>query len=57
MATSTTGDDQSPGSVADGYAAAFWVGVLFAVISLAATLLVLRKSDLAAPPEGAAHVG
>ena len=34
-----------------GFAAAFWVGVGFALISLAATLLALRKRDLELPAE------
>jgi EmrB/QacA subfamily drug resistance transporter len=38
-------------ALTDGFAAAFWVGVGFALISLAATLLALRKRDLAIPAE------
>jgi EmrB/QacA subfamily drug resistance transporter len=34
-----------------GFAAAFWVGVGFALLSLAATLLALRKRDLELPAE------
>ncbi|MGH3032048.1 MAG: MFS transporter, partial [Gaiellaceae bacterium] len=34
-----------------GFVAAFWVGVGFALISLAATLLALRKRDLELPAE------
>ncbi|HZB86260.1 MAG TPA: MFS transporter [Gaiellaceae bacterium] len=34
-----------------GFAAAFWVGVGFALISLVATLLALRKRDLELPAE------
>jgi EmrB/QacA subfamily drug resistance transporter len=37
-----------------GYSAAFWVGVGFAVANFLLTLLVLRRKELAAAPEGAA---
>jgi EmrB/QacA subfamily drug resistance transporter len=38
-------------ALTDGFAAAFWIGVGFAVLSLAATLLALRKRDLQMPGE------
>jgi EmrB/QacA subfamily drug resistance transporter len=36
-----------------GYSAAFWVGVGFAAANLLATLLILRRHELSAAPEGA----
>jgi EmrB/QacA subfamily drug resistance transporter len=45
-------DGAAPASaLTDGFVAAFWVGVGFAVLSLAATLLALRKRDLRMPVE------
>jgi EmrB/QacA subfamily drug resistance transporter len=38
-------------ALTDGFAAAFWIGVGFAVLSLVATLLALRKRDLQMPGE------
>jgi MFS family permease len=40
----------------DGFSLAFWVGVAFAAISIVATLLAIRRSDLQAQPAGA-HIG
>jgi sugar phosphate permease len=43
-------------ALTSGYSAAFWVGAAFALISLVATFLMLRKEELEAAPSGA-HVG
>jgi hypothetical protein len=51
-------DGRDPAAAAtDGYSLAFWVAVGFAVASLAATLLLLRRRELEALPAGAAPVG
>jgi EmrB/QacA subfamily drug resistance transporter len=43
-----------PQALVDGFSVAFWVAAGFAVAAIAATLLTLRREDLAAPPaEGA----
>jgi EmrB/QacA subfamily drug resistance transporter len=46
---------QQPGldALVDGYSLAFWVAVGFAAISLATTLLILKRQDLVAAPEEA----
>jgi EmrB/QacA subfamily drug resistance transporter len=45
-------DGAAPASaLTDGFVAAFWIGVGFAVLSLAATLLALRRRDLEIPAE------
>jgi len=41
-----------PEALTSGFTLAFWVAVGFAVVSLATTLLVLRRRDLAAAPVG-----
>lgn len=40
-----------------GYGLAFWVGLLFAVVSLIATFVMLRGKDLSAPPAPHTPVG
>jgi len=51
-------DGRDPAAAATGgYSLAFWVGVGFAVASLAATLLLLRRRELETVPAGAAPVG
>ncbi|MGH3040887.1 MAG: MFS transporter [Gaiellaceae bacterium] len=47
------GQQPSLDALVDGYSAAFWVAVGFAAISLATTLLILKRQDLVAAPEGA----
>jgi EmrB/QacA subfamily drug resistance transporter len=42
-----------PVALTEGFSLAFWVAAAFAGISLLATVLVLRKSDLEAAPAGA----
>jgi hypothetical protein len=37
----------------DGYSVAFWVAAGFAAISLATTLLILKREDLVSEPEAA----
>ena len=41
-----------PEALTSGFTVAFWVAAAFAVVSLATTLLVLRRRDLAAAPVG-----
>jgi EmrB/QacA subfamily drug resistance transporter len=41
-------------ALTDGFALAFWVGVGVAALSIVATLIALRREDLAAPQEGLA---
>jgi EmrB/QacA subfamily drug resistance transporter len=48
-----TGQQPSLDALVDGYSAAFWVAVGFAAISLATTLLILKRQDLVAAPEEA----
>ena len=43
----TTGTARSE-ALTEGFSVAFWVGVVFAVVSLLATLVVIRRRDLAA---------
>ncbi len=43
-----------PEALTSGFTLAFWVAVGFAVVSLVTTLVVLRRSDLAAAPAGEA---
>jgi EmrB/QacA subfamily drug resistance transporter len=45
------GQQPSLDALVDGYSAAFWVAVGFAAISLATTLLILKRQDLVAAPE------
>jgi EmrB/QacA subfamily drug resistance transporter len=47
------GQQPSLDALVDGYSVAFWVAVGFAAISLATTLLILKRQDLVAAPEGA----
>jgi EmrB/QacA subfamily drug resistance transporter len=47
------GQRPSLDALVDGYSAAFWVAVGFAAISLATTLLILKRQDLVAAPEEA----
>jgi sugar phosphate permease len=43
-----------PEALTDGFSLAFWVAAGFAVAAILATLLTLRRSDLATEAEGAA---
>jgi EmrB/QacA subfamily drug resistance transporter len=45
------GGSEPAAALTDGFVAAFWIGVGFAILSLAATLLALRKRDLELPAE------
>ena len=47
------GQQPSLDALVDGYSAAFWVAVGFAAISVATTLLILKRQDLVAAPEEA----
>lgn len=47
------GGEEAPAAFTSGYSLAFWVGAAFAVASLAATLVLLRRSELQATPMGA----
>jgi MFS family permease len=50
------GGTPQPEALTDGFSIAFWVAAAFAVAGILATLLYLRRSDLAQPAEGeAAH--
>ena len=42
-----------PDAFVSGFSAAFWVAAAFAAISIVATLLLLRRSDLQSAPAGA----
>jgi EmrB/QacA subfamily drug resistance transporter len=59
VSTTRTEDLTPPGqpptltALVDGYSAAFWVAAGFAAISLAVTLLVLKREDLVSEPEAA----
>jgi EmrB/QacA subfamily drug resistance transporter len=58
VATSRTADLLKTGTgrkeaFTSGYSIAFWAGVAFAVINLLAALLLLRRRELAAVPQGA----
>ena len=44
-----------PEALTDGFSLAFWVAAGFAVAAILATLLTLRRSDLATEAEGAAQ--
>jgi EmrB/QacA subfamily drug resistance transporter len=46
----------TPQALTDGFSAAFWVGVAFAVASFIVTLVLLRPRELEATPAGA-HAG
>jgi EmrB/QacA subfamily drug resistance transporter len=46
--------DGRASALTSGFALAFWVGVAFAAVSLVATLVALRRRDLAAPQEAVA---
>jgi hypothetical protein len=46
----------APQALTDGFGIAFWVGAGFAIVSVLATFLVLRKKDLAVPSGEAAPV-
>jgi EmrB/QacA subfamily drug resistance transporter len=59
VATSRTTDlladgEPRPEALTNGYSAAFWVALGFAVANFLLTLLVLRRKELAPTPEGAA---
>ena len=43
----------TPQALTDGFSAAFWVGVAFAVASFIVTLVLLRPRELEATPAGA----
>jgi EmrB/QacA subfamily drug resistance transporter len=46
-------DVARPLALTEGFSLAFWVGVAFAAISILATLLAIRRSDLQVQPAGA----
>ena len=46
-----SGEQPSLQALVDGYSAAFWVAAGFAAVSLAITLLILKRQDLVAAPE------
>ncbi|HSJ73115.1 MAG TPA: hypothetical protein VK904_02265, partial [Miltoncostaeaceae bacterium] len=48
------GGSAQPQALTDGFSLAFWVAAGFAVAAIVATLLLLRRSELAAEPEGEA---
>ncbi len=48
-----SGDDQAE-AYTSGYSLAFWVGAAFAIASLVATFVLLRRSELESAPIGAA---
>ena len=58
MATSRTDSQLAEGAdvpeaLTSGFSAAFWVGAAFALMSLIATFVMLRKEELQASPAGA----
>ena len=59
VSTTRTEDLTAPGqlpsldALVSGYSLAFWVAAGFAAVSLATTLLILKREDLVSEPEAA----